>query len=289
MVPWYVFALLSAAFIVVRDLASKKALFREHSLEMLVARALFLVPMLLILGFFIPLGLPRGALPFLYIVSVLFTAGLLLRTCGLRHLEMGVSAPLQNVSPLFLLFIAAATLGEVPDALQITGIVLIVVGAYFIEGTKEYSGPFGPLRHLWRDKYAWLPIVAGLVLSASQAMDKYLIGGGIAPLTYLFWVWLFINVNLLLLHLVRFRWRGLSQDLVQDWRWAGISAAGLFFQLLTYYFALRQGDVTLVVAITQMSALGLVLLGGQVYHEQSVARRFGAAAIMVVGACLILL
>ncbi len=289
MVPWYVFALLSAAGIVVRDLASKKALFREHSLEMLVARALFIVPMLLILGFFIPLGLPRGAVPFLYIVSVLSTAGMLLRTRGLRHLEVGVSAPLQNVSPLFLLFIAAVTLGEVPDALQITGIVLIVVGAYFIEGTKEYSGPFGPFHHLWRDRYAWLPIAAGLVLSASQAMDKYLIGGGIAPLAYLFWVWLFINVNLLLLHLVRFRWQGLSQNLVQDWRWVGIGAAGLFFQLLTYYFALQHGDVTLVVAITQMSALGLVLLGGQVYHEQSVMRRFGAAAIMVVGACLILL
>jgi len=103
---WYYFALAAAVAIVIRDLAHKKALHYEHTLEMLVTRGLFLIPMLILLGFFIDISLPMGTLPIIYGVSILATAGILLRVKGLRHLDVGKAAPLQNLNPLFLLLVA---------------------------------------------------------------------------------------------------------------------------------------------------------------------------------------
>jgi hypothetical protein len=46
--------------------------------------------------------------------------------------------------------------------------------------------------------------------------------------------------------------------------------------------------VTLIIPVTRVAALGLVLAGGNLFHEQNLRRRLIAAGIMVVGVFLIL-
>jgi drug/metabolite transporter (DMT)-like permease len=286
---WYYYALAAATAIIIRDLAHKKALHYEHTLEMLVTRGLFLIPLLLCLSFFIDISLPLGTLPLIYGVSLLMTAGILLRVRGLRHLDVGKAAPLQNLNPLFLLLIAGIFLGEMPTPVQLIGILLILAGTYYIEGSKEFTGFLGPIKHLKHDKYAWLIIAAALFLSMSQTADKFLIGKGIDVFTYLFWIWLFINLNFIMIHLARFRWQGLKTDLVRDWRWLGIAAVALFAQMLFYYKAISIGPVTLVLPINRLSALGLVIIGGGMLHEGHLRRRLISGALMIAGALLVIL
>lgn len=287
--PWPVYALGAAAFIVIRDLAHKQALKHEHTLEMLVGRALFLLPLLLILGFSINTQLPIGTILLIYLVSVIATAGIMLRVRGLRHLDVGEAAPLQNFNPLFLLIIAGVVLQEQPTLIQVGGVLMLVIGTYTLEGSEEYPGILGPLHHLWKDTYAWVIILSTLILSVSQTFDKYLISAGIEPFIYLFWVWLFINMNVLMIHLIRFKWRGLEQDVKRDGKWLAAAALALFCQMLCYYTALEKGPVTLVLPINRLAALGLVIVGGRLFHEEALTRRLIAGALMVIGALLIIL
>ncbi len=289
MIPWQVYAFAAAFMIMLRDIAHKKALNAEHALEMIVARGFFLVPLLIILGFFVPTAVPFGTLPLLYLVSVLATAGLLLRIRGLRHMDVGQAAPLTNINPLFLLVIAGILLGEVPTILQLAGVLFIVCGTYILEGSEEYPGIFGPLKHLWHDKYAWIIILSALVLSFAQTFDKLFISSGINPFTYFFWVWLFINLNFLLIHLARFKWHGLKRNVVRDWKWLGIAAGALFIQMLCYYTAVKSGPITLILPINRLSALGLILVGGKLFHEEALGRRVIAVGLMVTGAVLIVI
>ncbi len=289
MMSWAWFAFAAAAAIVIRDLAHKKALNAEHALEMLVARSFFLIPLLIILSFFISPNLPLGTLPLLYLVSLLATAGILLRVRGLRHLDVGQAAPLQNVGPLFLLLLAGIILGEQPTPMQFVGVLLVVAGTYILEGSEEYPGVLGPLKHLMHDWYAWVIILAVLVLSFSQVFDKLLISSGINPFTYFFWVWLFINLNFMVVHLARFKWHGLKRDVVRDWKWLGIAAFALFAQMLCYYEAVSLGPISLIQPISRLSALGLVVAGGRLFHEEGIGRKMVAVALMITGAILILL
>ncbi|MBR9692890.1 DMT family transporter [Candidatus Woesearchaeota archaeon] len=289
MMLWAWFALGAATAVVVRDLAHKKALNAEHALEMVVSRSFFLVPLLFILGFAIDTELPLGTLALVYLVSLIATAGILFRIKGLRHMDVGQAAPLQNINPLFLLLIAALLLGEVPTVFQLVGILLIVFGTYIIEGSDEYPGILGPLKHLKHDKFAWLIILSAFVLSISQTFDKWLISSGVDPFVYFFWIWLFINLNFMLIHFAKFKWHGLKRDVVRDWKWLGIAAGALFIQMLCYYKAISLGPVSLVMPINRLSALGLVIIGGKLLHEDGMGRRVLAVSLMVIGAILILI
>lgn len=289
MIPWYLFAFGAAAAIVIRDLANKRALHAEHALEMLVAQAFFFTPLLIILGFFIPTRLPAGTVAIIYLVSLVGTVGILLRVRGLRHLDVGHAAPLENVNPLFLLLIAGIFIGERLTAAQLAGVLLVVAGTYILQGSEEYPGILGPVRHLARDRFAWITILAAFVLSISQTFDKHLISAGIDPFTYLFWIWLFINLNFLVLHLLRYRWHGLRVDLVRDWRWLGLAAAALFAQMVCYYLAVAEGPITLILPINRLSALGLILVGGKLFHEHGLGRRAVAVGLMITGTLCMLL
>lgn len=284
---WQLFALGAALAIVVRDLAHKKALFTEHSLEMLVARGFFIIPLLFLLAFFVRIDVSLSTLAWLYLGSILATTGILFRIRGLRHLDVSVAAPLQNMNPLFLLLIAGLFLGEEPTMLHLAGILLIVIGTYILEGGAAYPGLLGPLRHLLRDPYAWIIIASAFLLSVSQTLDKWLLTD-VPVVAYLFWVWLFINLNFLLVHLLRFKWRGLERDVVRDWKWLGLAAVMLFIQMLCYYNAVARGPIILILPITRLSALGLVLVGGRLFHEEALLRRSSAALLMIAGALLIL-
>ena len=287
MIPWYIFALAAAVFIVVRDLAQKRALKDEHTEEMLVARAVFLVPLLVGLALVTDVQVPADVLPWLYVSSVVATAGYLLLMKGLRHLDISLAGPLQNISPLFLLIIGASFLGERPTPIQFLGILLIVVGTYILEAGPKTTF-FGMLRKLYRDRYAWGVVMAAFVLSISQTLDKSIINAGTTPFAYLFWVWLFLNINCWLIHMGRYKWGEFQNDVVRDWRWLCLGAVALFGQLLCYYAAISRGPVILVIPITRLSAFGLVFLGGALYHESHKEQRAMAAAVMLLGALLIL-
>jgi drug/metabolite transporter (DMT)-like permease len=285
---WFLLALGTAACIVLSDIAQKRALIAEHTLEMLAARGVFLVPLLIVMGFMIRTTVPADAFPLLYLVSVLTTIGIVFQVKGFRHLDLSVAAPLLNLNPLFLLLFGVLLLGEHPDAFQLAGVLLIVAGTYLLERDPVYHGILGPVKKLQHDKYGLSMVAAALLFSFVQVLDKHIIGGGVNPLAYLFWVWLFINLNLALIHLAMYQWRALGTDIVRDWRWLGLASAALLLQVSFYYAAVQQGPVTLIIPVTRVAALGLVVAGGNLFHEQNLHRRLIAAAIMVIGVFLIL-
>ena len=131
---WYTYALAGAFLLALADVWTKKLLFKEHALEFLACRAVYTL-LLLIIAFPLVPEIPSGkVLLLVYFVSLSITVYLWVEAKALRHLDISVMEPLYNVSPFFLLIFAFLFLGERISPVQGLGVVLLIVGAYVLEG-----------------------------------------------------------------------------------------------------------------------------------------------------------
>lgn len=282
------FALLSALTIAGASLTSKKALDKEHSLGFaLVAHMagfLLLVPLIA----FIDLSVATVTFGWIYLASWFGAIGFLMITKAMRHLEVSIVVPLLNLSVILLILIAWAWLGERPDLPQTAGILLIAAGGYLLETNHHGMDLWRPFR-LLRSSPHFHHLAFGIVLYAlSGATDKYVLRT-VPPLTYLFYIYLLLTFNYVLLVFV-LRPDGGFRAIIREARSAGsLTFAFVLLRLLSnafYMYAVSMVFVAVANAIKRTSALVTVLLSGRMFHERHIAWKIGVCSLMLAGVFL---
>jgi len=204
-----------------------------------------------------------------------------------RHTEISYLSPLQNLSPLFLLVIAYLFLRETVTVVQFLGITAIVAGGYTLTVApgQEFTMPLKELK-----KEYWLHIWLSVILLAiAAALDKFMLGM-VRPVTYLFFGWLFMNLNYILINLWLYDWRNISVDMKRGWQWLLLASVCLVGSALAFFQALAMPAVLISLALPLrfVSTLLDTFFGGTLFHEHRLAHRLVACLVMMIGVVLLI-
>lgn len=173
---WFVLALLSALFQVLRNISMKHL---GHELDDIInvwGRFTFLLP-------FVALGSVWHGLPevkdgfWLYVIGFAATQSIatLSLSKALKLSGIAVVTSLWKLSLLFLVLFAYVTLDETPSAAGLAGVLLSTAGVYLLNVQKSRISVWAPLRELLVDPGLRYTLAAAFFYAPSVVLVKLLI------------------------------------------------------------------------------------------------------------------
>mgnify|MGYP006285541223 CR=1 FL=1 len=281
----------SAFFMACQSLLTKHTLHKVHAMEFMGTRGIVMLPLLVLLLPFIEWQITFWGLMMTLLLSVVLTGAILYRIKAVRHLEVSTTAPLMNLSPLFLLVIAGVFLQEVPTGVQIAGILLIVMGAYTLQ-VPNLKNIFAPFRTFLHSKYLHYIIFALLALAFAATTERYMLQEQLtSPFTYVFFIWLFISIFSIALDIYRFG----PGEMIRD-----VKAQGVSFGLVAlfslgsstlYLLAINQPEalVAIAIPIKRFSTLIVTVVGGRINKEHGLLKKSLGCLVMIAGGVLVII
>lgn len=219
--------------------------------------------------------------------SVLLNLGAHLAFLGaVRLSSLSLTIPLLSLTPVFTAVAGLVLLGEWPTNAGLGGIVLVVLGTWWLHRPPETSES----RRLIREPGAWLMIGAALLWAVSLPLDKLAVAHS-NPAFHGLVLTAGISVGALLLLAAR----GELHELTGVHGAWGIFALALITSTLALGLQLvalqwQWVQVSLVeTAKRGVGNLAAVLLGRSIFREPLSLAKVGAAVLMTVGVALLLL
>lgn len=281
----YVFAIISAVAIAASSLVAKKILHTEHSLGFAltahIAGFAFLVPFIGKVDF----SVSGDILVWIYLASLFGAIGFLMITKALRHLEVSVVMPLMNLSVVLLVFLSHFLLGERMGPMKLVGVSLIVIGGYLLDANHGGIDLWYPFREFRRSKRFHYLALGIIFYSFSSVVDKVVLLQT-TPLTYLFFVYMFLTFNYLLLILVLHPPGGIRQMIREANGTQWLLVVFVVSRLVSNFFyaaAVSVIFVAVAVAIKRTSSFVTVLFSGRIFHEKHIGWKLSVSSLMIVG------
>ena len=282
---WIFLSILTAVSEAAKDVFSKKRLRSSNAYMVAWSYRLFSLPFLLPLLFFI--DIPEISTEFwvaLFLSGGLNVVTTILYMKAISHSDLSLTVPMVAFTPLFLLVTSPIIVGEFPNLAGVLGVVLIVVGSYFLNIKEVQKGFLAPFRSLVSQKGPRYMLLVAFIWSLSSNFDKM----GVNASSPLFWA---ITVNVFIafamMPVVLYKVRRQSLDLITNWEKylpiGMLGAATLIFQMLAINLTL----VAYVISIKRTSAVLVVIAGSLFFKEKGTTYRLVGSLIMIAGVVLI--
>jgi drug/metabolite transporter (DMT)-like permease len=298
-ISWVLFAILSAVFLGVYDVAKKASVQENAVLVVLFACSATGLALMLPLGA-LALAAPGWAQTHGVLIAplswcehglvlakaALVTLSWVLTFFALKHLPISLASPVRASAPLFTLLGAVVMFGERPSARQGLGIAVILFAYWIFSLIGRTEGI-----HFSRNAWVWSLFLGTLVGAASGLYDKYLLQTAHLPaLAMQFWFSAY-NTVLQGLIVVFLWWPRRAQHTPFRWRWT-IAAVGLLLLLADalYFHALAMPGA-LVSVISTLRRTNVVLsfaIGSLLFGERYRLRKAMALGGVILGVFLIL-
>jgi drug/metabolite transporter (DMT)-like permease len=286
--PWYVYAfgavILGTFFAIFR----KKALQKVHSMQFESARTLAAIILSLLFVPFVDFDISFKAIVLMYVISLLAVIGLYFMAKSYKHMELSVLMPLTNLKLVFVALLGYFLLSETVNLKNILGIAIILAGAYIIEANHNTSDIKRPLKLLFQSKYSLFLLFAIVIFSVTALLDKILVTDYVTPATAMFFVWIFIGINMNVAHGIKYGFKELKTVFKET---KSLPFVVAFFSLTAdflSYQALSMTYVSLVTPVLMLSSLLVVIVGGRFFHEENLIYRTIVSVVMLLGVYLII-
>lgn len=207
---------------------------------------------------------------------------------ALKAGDLSVLGPINAYKALVSLVLGIFLIGEVPTAMGVVGMLLILAGSYFVVDTGVARADGSMFTQFFRNPGVRFRFAA-LGLSATEAvfLKKALLLS--SPLTT-FACWSILGLPIAaaaVAVLSRFRLRDQIGVLRHQWQTYVWLATTIGIMQLTTLYTFGKLQVGYSLALFQLSALISVFLGYRYFQERHIRKRLFGAAVMVVGAALI--
>jgi drug/metabolite transporter (DMT)-like permease len=288
---WYVYAFIAAILVALVTLIEKKTLKFEHSMQFAATLAFVNVIIAVPFFFFIDYSkLQFLPLVIVFFVSILGAVAFFLITRSVKHLDVSVSSPLLVTAPVVVTILAFVFLGEKLTFMQCLGIFIIVFGAYILE-LRSYHKLLEPLKLFKKSKYIHYIMIALLLYGITSIFDRIILHRfDFQPEAYMAFIHIFLAFHFfVMISVFHGGFKDIKIGLSKGGYWILLAALITVGHRYMESFAIKQADVGLAVTIKRMSALFVVIIGGEIFHEANILRKALATIIMIVGALLIVL
>ncbi|MCB9798306.1 DMT family transporter [Candidatus Nomurabacteria bacterium] len=267
------------------ELLLKKVLYDVDTKTMLLYRGLFMIGMSIFAISFFPLEVTAMHLGMMLLVGILAALAYFLRSNALKNLEISYVAPTFGLSPLFVTLFAYLIMKELPSLIQIAGIVLVSTSIYILE-LKPKMHFIEPFKKFLKNSYARQSLYSCMLFGITVSLDRLILNSGVHPLTYLFYVWFFIN----LYHIADAIFSKQAKKLKGKHAFPIFLAALLIVVLhLFFYNALAIAHAGVVSAIYALQIFIIAIAGGNFFHDHHRKKRSLAALLVTIGGLLIAL
>lgn len=205
---------------------------------------------------------------------------------ALQQGDLSVLGPVNAYKAVVSLIVAFFLLGEIPGIGGSIGILLIVVGSYFVLNTAKEKFSWA----LFKRKDIRYRLLAMVFAAVEAVLIKKLINFSSPEVSFIIWCWfgaLFSGMLLFYqefntLHIqIRMTKRHFTKYVML------IFCIGLMQFTTNYTF--EHMPVAYALALFQLSALISVLLGQRFFKEEEIMKKLVGATIMVAGSVIIIL
>ncbi len=282
---WVIYALITAFSIATADAISKGTLVRSNEYVVAWVRQGYALPFLTIAFFFIDIPPLDGTfwLTLLMVVPLDVTA-IILYVKAISLSPLSLTIPFMALSPVFVIITAFVILGELPDISGLTGILLIVTGAYLLNVRATRHGILGPLKAIRKERGSVLMIIVALIYSLTSTLGKLAVQHS-SPL--FFGVFYPFVLTLVFTGIAGIKGK-LSGVISRPWIFLAI---GFFtaMMMLSHFMAISLTDVAYMISVKRCSLLFSVMYGWALFREINISERLIGSALMIAGVVTITL
>ncbi|MAE42308.1 hypothetical protein CMO93_00940 [Candidatus Woesearchaeota archaeon] len=283
---WFLYSLLSGFFNATSDAFVKKVKLDDIYL-ISWARFLFVLPLLPIFLFFTKIPtLDAVFWKTMSIFAPLDIVLLLLYIKAIRMSPLSLTLPFFSLTPVFLILTSFLILGELPTFLGVAGIILVVIGAYILNLNQKKYGILGPFKAIFKEKGTILIIIAALIASITANLLKIAVLHS-SP-TFFIAIHSIIFTTLMSIFFFK-RIKNKFNDIKNNFGLLFLIGIANGFMFLFHALAVTLVIVPYMISIKRTSSIFGVIYGGIWFKEKYFAQRLVGAAIMVVGAVVILI
>jgi len=288
---WFFLSFLSAIFSAGAAVSQKKVLFKLDALLFSLILSGFNFLLLLPVLFFYTSSIPdNGILVAVIIKTFLGNAAFLFVMKSLRSFEISTALPLMALTPGIVAVISFFLLGDVIGIAGIAGLILMVVGTYFLESSKA-GNLLAPFREIIFGKNRKFILFALAIFSLTAVLDRLILWKyKLPPVDFLMIQQTFSVLFFAVVYL--FSDKRLKVDSIPD----GIKAHFKMFLLIAVmtllyrYFqmeAVKLAPAALVLSVKRLSILFASLAGGKIFKETALPRKIAAIILILTGLFLL--
>lgn len=220
------------------------------------------------------------------IAGMLCTVGTVALIKALSIGELSVLAPINSYKCIIGLISAFILLGELPSVKELICIIFIVIGSYFVLGSKDEKFALS----LFFRKDIRLRLFALVCSGIEASFLKNIIMMSSYKISLILWCFsgfLCSFIIYITCHLTRNERKiSIKNNSLKN---CFIIATMLLIMQLTTNYVFSKMSVGTVLSLFQLSSLVSLYFGYKVYHEQNIIRKFIGTVIMISSAVIILL
>lgn len=279
---WLLLSLATAFCAGTADALAKQALSSQRSQTVAWVRvgwgALFLFPFI----FFAPPPSDPKVFWTVVLINLPFeVAATLLFQKALKISPISLVIPYLAFTPVFILGLSWIISTERPTLLGVTGVVLVTLGAFFLQENHREGGNLS--RFIPKEKGPVLMLIVSFIFALTTIMAKKAIQVG-SPLYFSGIYYVIIAACLL-----PFQWGSktwLKEIFSRPVLFSAIGlleGAGALFQ----FIAMKDGNIAFVISLKRLSLLLAVVYGWIFFNERNILSRATGSLLMMAGAALI--
>lgn len=289
---WFTLSLLCAFSLAAADAATKAWLADYRASELALVRfgatGLLISPLIPDLHFLA--DLPASFWLWIMFLVPLEIAAMLLYMQAIRDHPLSMTLPYLAFTPVFVILTGSALLGEAVDLQGLSGIMLVVAGAWLLNqehaSVRDWRTWGAPLTAILHEPGPRMMLGVALIYSLTATMGKgamaYMEAGQFGA--FYFALLAVVSVPIFAFSdppIIKRMWR----------RPAPVLTVGLLngAMVYTHFLALQRVEVAYMIAVKRTSLLFGILFGAVFFGERGLRARLMAASLMLGGVSLILL
>lgn len=282
---WLPLSLIAAFSLATADALTKRYFGKQTPYEMGLIRLTYTLPWLIIALFFIrwPIldktfflclacGLPLEALAFYCYMS------------AIKRSPLSLTLPFLAFTPVFIILTGWLILGETMTNIGISGIILIVIGSYFLNISHIKKGLLAPFKAIIREPGSWLMLLVSFIYSLTSTIGKKAI---LHSNPYFFGVIYFMIFTFLMLSFLPAIPHARKKNLIKKPLPGLILGATMALMIFSHMQAISMVQAAYMISIKRTSLIFGVLYGAWLFKEEKITERLLGSAIMIIGVFLI--
>ena len=285
---WLFLALLSAIFIALKNVITKRLVSLTDRNVILYTGYLFPALFAILLIFFA--GIPEIKPAFYYSIIIASIIDIIAMTFFLKAIASGELAktfPLVAFTPVFLIATSFLILGETTSIIGLSGILAISLGAYLLRSESAKVGILEPLKLLLREKGSRYMLITAFLFSLIGPLFKKAILNS-SPFFALATTEFLGTLLLILFFLPQKKICTIHKKIASNFKLLFLLSIATFFAALALFAALNFSiPAVYVISIKRTSILFTIILGFILFKEKNFARNLIAGTIIILGIFLI--
>jgi drug/metabolite transporter (DMT)-like permease len=229
------------------------------------------------------LGISPLSLGLVMLTAALAALAGVLILVALKKGDLSLIAPIQTLTPLFVLIIAVFFLKQTPSPIGLAGILLVVMGGVFLDKNPRESLP-SVLKRIVSYQPALVAVAAAFLFALASVLDAR----GLQSTSVGIWIlYIYFFIFLFLTPVVIFSKRKSLPPLKAQLPLLLFVTCFHVLAILFQFIALGLKSVSYVMSIKRLSSVFAVLLAYAFLNEKRAVSRIPGAIVMVAGAVLI--